>query len=228
MRARGLAWWLAALAAATAAPAPAAVAGHGPAASVTAVQAQAASAPPGEPGSAAAPAAPGQRIIPFDPAHTRVGFRLRTRWGQQLRGEFPVHAGSVLVHADGRRQVRVQLDSTRMVVVGHPRYTRWARGGDFFDVDRFPVIEFVSEAYDASLLREGGALHGTLTMRGISRPVRFALDPAACARPGRDCDVVAGGTVDRGDFGMEGWRAVVGDDVRFDLRMRTRGDVAEP
>ena len=165
---------------------------------------------------------PASRDLPFDTAHSRVGFRLTTRWGQRLRGEFPVYEGEVRVHPDGRREVRVRLDSTRMQIVGHRRYTRWARGADFFDVLAFPTIEFRSEAYDGSLLRDGGALHGTLTMREIARPVRFVLEPATCDAPGRDCDVVASGEVDRTEFGMSGWRAAVGDMVRFELRVRTR------
>ena len=98
------------------------------------------------------------RTVPFDTAHSRVGFRLATRWGQRLRGEFPAYEGEVHVDADGRRAVRVVLDSTRMEVVGHPRYTRWARGPDFFDVARFPTIEFRSETYGDALLRDGGPL----------------------------------------------------------------------
>src|SRR5688500_9927044 len=78
----------------------------------------------------AAPAAPASdpvaapRVLPFDTAHSRVGFRLQTRWGKQLRGEFPGYEGEVRVYPDGRRDVRVRLDSTRMRIVGHQRYTR--------------------------------------------------------------------------------------------------------
>lgn len=170
----------------------------------------------------AALAAPTSNVWPFDEAHSSVGFHLRTRWGQRLRGEFPAYEGEVRVTADGRREVRVLLDSTEMVITGHPRYTRWARGEAFFDVARFPTIEFRSETYDESLLRDGGALHGTLTMRGVSRPVRFEVEPAGCDAPGIDCDVVASGVVDRTAFGMDDWRIAVDDSVHFALRVRTR------
>ena len=178
-------------------------------------------APASLPPTGSATAAPETRAIPLDPAHTRVGFRLATRWGQRLRGSFPLPEGEVRVHGNGRRDVNVRLDSRQVAIDGNPRYTRWARGPEFFDVARHPLIEFRSETYEAALLRDGGDLHGTLTMRGVSRPVRFALEPSTCALPGQGCDVVASGTVDRTDFGMDGWRAVVGDDVRFELRVRT-------
>lgn len=161
---------------------------------------------------------------PFDPAHSRVGFQLSTRWGRRLRGTFPGYEGEVVVHPGGRREVRVRLDSARMEITGHPRYTRWARGPEFFDAARFPAIEFRSETYEEALLLEGGPLHGTLTMRGITRPVRFVVEPSTCGRPGRDCDVVAHGEVDRANFGMDAWQVAVDREVRFDLRVRTRGD----
>ncbi|HEU4812874.1 MAG TPA: YceI family protein [Xanthomonadaceae bacterium] len=168
------------------------------------------------------------QVLPFDTTHSRVGFRLHTRWGQHLRGEFPAYEGEVRVYPDGRRDVRMRLDSTRMHIVGHGRYSRWAKGPDFFDVADFPVIRFVSETYDATLLREGGALHGTLTMRDISRPVRFILEPATCEQPGIACDVVASGEVDRTDFGMDDWQVAVGDTVRFELRVRTAEAAVTP
>lgn len=171
---------------------------------------------------------PSPQVLPFDRTHSRVGFHLRTRWGRHLRGEFPAYEGEVRVYPDGRRDVRVRLDSTRMQIVGHPRYTEWAKGEDFFDVAGFPTIAFASETYDATLLRDGGALHGTLTMRDISRPVRFVLEPATCDQPGLACDVVARGEVDRTRFGMDDWRVAVGDTVRFELRVRTAAPETTP
>lgn len=169
------------------------------------------------------PPAAAPHALPFDTAHSRVGFQLATRWGQRLRGTFPAYEGEVVVHPDGRREVRVHLDTARMEITGHPRYTAWARGPEFFDAARFPAIEFRSETYDASLLLDGGPLHGTLTMRGIAQPVRFVVEPSSCDEPGRDCDVVAHGEVDRTDFGMDAWQVAVDQEVRFDLRVRTAG-----
>lgn len=198
---RGLAWLLAALAwLPLAAPAPAAAPAAGNAPS---------------------------RTLPFDPDHSHVGFDLRTRWGQRLRGDFPAHEGEVRVFGDDRRQVRVRLDSTQVRIVGHARYTRWARGPEFFDVAAHPAVTFVSEHYDAALLLAGGPLHGTLTMRGIAQPVRFELAPSTCDTPGVGCDVVATGTVSRSAFGMDGWTLAVGDAVRFELRVRTRPGAGE-
>ena len=54
------------------------------------------------PAGAAAAQGGAPQTLPFDTAHSRVGFHLRTRWGQRLQGEFPAYAGEVRIGADGR------------------------------------------------------------------------------------------------------------------------------
>ena len=65
-----------------------------------------------------------------------------------------------------------------------------------------------------------------LDLRGESRGVAFTLLPAACDRPGRDCDIVVRGTVSRRAFGMTSQRVWVKDEVGFDFRVRLRDPVA--
>ncbi len=158
----------------------------------------------------------------FDPVHSRFGFELRTRWGQKLDGHFPRYAGEVLELPDGRHQVRLRFFTAHVTIDGHPRYTEWARGSQFFAADKYPVASFVSEPYDPALLAKGGALAGMLSIRGIQRPKTLQVEPAGCARPGRDCDVVARGAVSRADYEMEGFKLAVNDRVVFVMRARLR------
>lgn len=156
----------------------------------------------------------------LDPAHSQVGFEIRTRWGQRLRGEFARHSGSVTQRPDGTRQVRLQIDAASVDIKDHANYTRFARGEGFFDAARHPHIEFVSHPYAPELLRDGGPMAGRLRLRGVEREAVFRIEPAGCERPAVDCDVVAGGSVDRIDFGMDRWRVAIRDEVRFELRVR--------
>lgn len=158
----------------------------------------------------------------FDPDHTRFGFEVRTRWGQQVAGEFPRYSGEVLRLADGRRQVRLRLAANAVEVAGSPRYTAMTRGEGFFDAARHPLIEFVSEPLTDATLLDGGALRGRCSIKGISHTETFMLEPSLCARPGLDCDVVARGTIERHEYGLDGWRFALRDQVQFDLRVRMR------
>jgi polyisoprenoid-binding protein YceI len=156
----------------------------------------------------------------LDPAHSRFGFELRTRFGQHVTGNFPRYEGSITTLPDGRRQVRIRLASQSVEVTGSERYARFARGPNFLDAARHPWVEFVSEPYVGELVHAGGPLRGTLSLHGVSRAETFVLKPAACARPAHDCDVVAYGRVDRTDYGLRSWRWAVQDEVRFTLRVR--------
>lgn len=217
-------WLLLAWALGAAAPAAALSGSAPPGASLPESPApDAAQAEPSRPDPAPSDAASPATTI--DPG-SRVEFTLHTRWGQTLHGRFPAVAGRIEQGADGRRRVRIVLDATVVDIDDHPRYTRFARGPSFFDVARHPTVEFVSEPYPERLLHEGGALTGELFLHGVRRRERFVIVPSRCARPGLDCDIVAFGTVQRSDYGVDGWKIALREPVRFALRVRTRGDAS--
>ena len=162
--------------------------------------------------------------IELDRQASRVGFELRTRWGQVLHGHFQTLDGEVEILPDGLRRLRVRLQTHGVEITGHPRYTRFARGEGFFDVERWPTASFVSEPYTDALLAHGGQVAGALTIRGITRRETFTIAPGGCQRPGLDCDVFAGGLIDREEYGMGRWTIAISDDVRFFLRLRLRDD----
>lgn len=170
----------------------------------------------------AAPAATAAAVATVDPGGSWAGFTLKTRWGQTLEGRFPVLEGEI-VPAGDRRRVQLRLSTVDVEIIGSPRYSRLTRGEGFFDADHHPQVVFVSDAYPASLLRDGGQLAGQLTIRGTTRREVFTIEPTDCERPGLDCDVLATGYVYRGDFMMDRWSFALSDRVRLVLRLRTRG-----
>ena len=158
----------------------------------------------------------------LDTARSRIDFDLQTRWGQTITGEFPRYDGEVVTRADGRHEVRMRLATGSVEVAGSRRYTRFARGENFLDAEHHPWVEFRSDPYPPELLKQGGWLYGTLTMHGVSRREAFLVAPGTCARPARDCDVVAQGHVVRTNYGVESWRWALTDDVNFRLRVRVQ------
>lgn len=156
----------------------------------------------------------------IDTQHTRIGFTLKTRWGQVLRGRFPRHEGRIETLEDGRARVRLRMGTGDIEIVGHPNYTEITRGEGFFEADRFPEIAFVSEPYEDPLVVDGGTLRGELRIRDVTRRESFTIEAAGCARPGLDCDIIANGSVRRSDYGVDRWMFAVSDIVRFQLRLR--------
>ena len=161
------------------------------------------------------------RAAEIDPAASHVGFTLKTRWGKTLVGHFPHYEGQVVALPDGRHQVRLRLSAATVEIEGSPTFTRLTRGEGFFEADRYAWVEFVSDPYPDALTREGGRLGGSLTIRGIERRESFVIRPAACDRPGLECDIVARGSINRDAYGMGRWGFALSDRVVFSLRVRT-------
>lgn len=174
----------------------------------------------------AAPAAAAQAppAVAFDTDKSWLGFEVRTRFGQRLVGEFPRYEGAVEHLPDGRHRVRLRVATGEAAIPGRPRYTGWMHGQSFFDSVRYPWMEFVSEPYDPALVHEGGPLKGRLSLRGVTRDEELEVVRAACARPGRDCDIQVGGGIDRADYGMRDWQLALADQVRLEVRVRLRED----
>lgn len=162
----------------------------------------------------------------IDSTRSQFGFSLQTRLGKAVAGRFPHATGAVTVLADGRQQVRLQLDTRAVEIIGSRRYTDFSRGEKFFDAARYPVVEFVSEPYPETLLRSGGDLAGQLTLRGVNRREVFVVAPATCARPLHACDVIVRGSVRRENYGMDGYDYLLRNRVQFTLNVRVRAQDA--
>lgn len=164
----------------------------------------------------------------FDMQRSNFGFELSTRWGQKLIGRFPRFDGKVVALGDGRQQVQLRMYTRDVEIVGHPRYSEWARGERFFGAEAWPAVVFVSRPYDPETIKRGGPLAGELNIRGIARPETLVVQPAACERAGLDCDVVVTGAVRRSDYDMGAFGLAVNDRVVFVLRSRLREALVEP
>lgn len=160
----------------------------------------------------AAIAAPGRWRIAGDYSHADFGVRLF--WLHTVRGRFERIDGAVEPLANGRMAIeaRIAVDSLAM---DSTRLRRLVLGEAFFDAAEHPTLRFVSAPFPRSLLEAGGALDGRLTLRGVTRPVRFDLLPARCTADA--CAIQARGRLRRGEFGMTGHRAVLSDQVELAL-----------
>ena len=163
---------------------------------------------------------PMPRQVLLDPDHSSFGFQIRTRFGQHIEGVFPKIEGRILVLADGRHQVHLQLDARAVMIPDRERYTGWMRGEDFFDVAEYPSVQFDSLPYPADITREGGDILGNLTIRGVSHLELLRVEPAECTRAGYDCDVMARGSVSRGRYGMDKWQVALGEKVYLTMHAR--------
>lgn len=161
----------------------------------------------------------------IDPARSQARFKVRMRVLPAATGHFLDVRGALQDEA-GKQRVEVEVDGRKLRFAGPAWMARVTRSEAFLAVDQHPRILFRSDAFAPALLRDGGALRGELTLRGMTRPVIFSVAPAACPTPGLDCEIVVTGHVSRQAFGMNAYRLTVRDTVDFEFQVRLKPEPA--
>ncbi len=170
--------------------------------------------------SAQCPEPGAERLIDFDQSGAAAGFRV-SAGAVPLRGTFQRLRGHLSVSNGGAQAcVRAELDA-HSVVMATKLFGAWARSPEFFDAARYPHLEFQSKPFDPAVLRRGGEIDGTLTLRGRTRRQTLRAEPMRCMRQSSpSCQVQLRGAMLRSAFGMHARRPFVGDRVDLDLRIK--------
>ncbi|MEY4239703.1 MAG: hypothetical protein RL339_2304 [Pseudomonadota bacterium] len=115
----------------------------------------------------------------------------------------------------------VELDA-RQLTAGDSVTLGRLKGKDFFDVERHPTVRFTGERMQMSG-PVTATVAGAVTARGVTRPAVLAVtfrDPPARVS-GRDAVEFSARTViDRRDFGMTAYSAIVGRKVTITIQAR--------
>jgi polyisoprenoid-binding protein YceI len=145
----------------------------------------------------------------LDPSHSEIGFSVRHAGISKVRGQFK-EADATLELAENVTDSKVNASiKTASFDSGDANRDGHVRGEDFFDVEKFPEISFVSSAIVAK--GDSYELVGDLTIKGVTRPVALdtelngvAVDPFGNTRAGLSAET----TISRKDFGLT-WNAVL-------------------
>ncbi len=163
-----------------------------------------------------APAPTGWRI---DSHRSQAEFWIRPLWVKRIEGVFPLLDGQVVRDArDGLYRVEIDIDA-RAVQMGSRNQVTWAQSEQFFDVQRYPRIRYRSLPVPAEGLFAPGHADGEVTLRGITRPIRFQVQASECPRPGLDCPMRASGEISRSAFGMDSHRMAMSDTVHLEFQL---------
>ncbi len=112
----------------------------------------------------------------IDPSHSRLGFSARHAMVTTVRGSFERFTGTA--HLDdanpANSTARLEIE-TASISTGSADRDAHLRSADFFDVEHYPAITFVS----TSARRTGDdtyVLSGDLTIKDVTRPVEIEFD----------------------------------------------------
>ena len=163
----------------------------------------------------------------IDPVHSVAEFKVKHMMISNVKGHFPKITGVLgLNESDlAQSQVEASIEAASIETRDLQRDAH-LKGGDFFDVEKFPAVTFKSTGI--SSVRDGElAVKGDLTIRDVTRKVIFSVEgPTPPAKdPWGNTRVAVSATtkINRKDFGLT-WNAaletggiLVGDEVTITL-----------
>jgi len=143
----------------------------------------------------------------IDSNHTFPSFAADHMGGLSLwRGKINGTSGTIVLDVEaGIGSVDITMDMAS-IDFGHDGLSDHARSSDMFDVEVYPTATYTGELVD---FEDGAptAIDGTLTMHGVSQPVRLTIDSFVCRQhpqQGREvCGANASATINRADFGVD-------------------------
>jgi len=163
----------------------------------------------------------------IDPAHTVAEFKVKHMMIANVKGHFSGVSGVLIRDESDPANDRVEatIDAASLETRNEQRDGH-LKSADFFHVEKFPTLHFKSTGITVV---GGGELsvEGDLSIRGITRKVRFAVEgptpPAKDPWGNTRIGISASAKINRKDFGLT-WNTaletggiLVGDDVTITL-----------
>lgn len=159
-----------------------------------------------------------------DPVHSTVGFMIRHLVGR-VEGRFNRFSGTISMDSNALETLKVEfaIEADSVNTDNEHRDTH-LRGADFFDVENFPTMTFVSHRSEPLGPREF-QVQGTLTLHGISQEMSIPVTLLGVGEgtQGEVAGFASEFTINRKDFGIV-WNSLLdrggtmlGDEVRVRL-----------
>ncbi|MEM1363707.1 MAG: YceI family protein [Pseudomonadota bacterium] len=153
----------------------------------------------------------------LDPAASKVEFTY-TLSGTPATGTMPISQADLILDFGqvSRSSANVTLNAAG-TKTGVVFVTQALKSGDVLDTDQHPQISFVSRSMSGSV--NGAQITGDLTMKGVTKPL--TMDAKIYRRAGTESGdlsqltVHLTGTLDRREFGADGYSDLVSPDVEL-------------
>ncbi len=164
-----------------------------------------------------------QDTYKIDEAHSEVSFKIRHLVAKST-GRFTRFQGAIHVDVKDitKSTVEVAIDAASVNTDNGDR-DKHLRGGDFFDVEKFPAITFKSTAVK-EVSKGMLEVTGDFTLRGVTKRITFPISNAG-TRAGLRAGSTVAGFIDgalklkRQDFGITYAPGVLGDDIEISLNI---------
>ncbi len=168
----------------------------------------------------AAVSTPAQITRSADLANSRVSLTVSRLFFSRVRGTIAITSASIVTPAatEVPRKVEVTLDAAS-TTSGDPQRDADLRSGKFFDAARYPTITFTSgQIFGTNPAKF--TIVGTLTIKGITRPIAFDTHVAGTnidSSGKQHVRYAAVGSFRRSAYGISYARGFVGDNITLNV-----------
>lgn len=156
----------------------------------------------------------------IDSRHTFPVFEVNHLGFSTQRGRFNQSSGKITLDTKARKgSVDLTIDAGSLDM-GFDKWDEHMKSEDFFNVEFYPTIRFVSN----KLVFDGDkvvAAEGDFTLLGVTKPLKLTVSNFHCAphpmnkKPTCGADISA--TLKRSEFGMTKYVPAVSDEVRISV-----------
>jgi len=147
----------------------------------------------------------------IDPTQSQIGFGARHAMVTKVRGQFNEFSGTGFFSAENPADSKLEVTiAAKSIDTRNTDRDAHLRGNDFFSMDEFPLITFVSTSFskvDADIY----AVTGELTIKGVTKSISInleftgeAVDPYGNQRIGFEGKT----TINRSDWGVN-WNSAL-------------------
>ncbi len=157
----------------------------------------------------------------LDSSHTSVGFSVKHMMISTVKGSFKDYEADITFDPASKTftaiEARIKANS---VDTANAKRDGHLKSADFFEVAKYPTIDFKMSSYDA----KSGIMKGDLTIKDVTRPVELQTTINGIIKDMQGNERVGftlEGMINRKDFGLTWNRAletgglVVGDEVKL-------------
>lgn len=162
----------------------------------------------------------------LDTSHSNVGFSVKHMMISTVKGSFDSYDAELAFDPDTKKfttvNARIKAES---INTANTKRDDHLRSPDFFEVEKYPTIDFAMSTYDPA----SGVMKGNLSIKGTTRPIELQTTINGVIKDMRGDERVGftlEGTIDRKDFGLtwnkalEAGGLLVGDEVKLTIEIQ--------
>jgi polyisoprenoid-binding protein YceI len=163
----------------------------------------------------------------LDPTHSEIVFKVKHLMISNVKGEFRSFSGEVSGEDFTTSPIQLKID-TSSIFTNEDSRDAHLKGSDFFNVEEFPSIDFVS----TSMKKMDGdtyQLQGNLSIKGATHPITLQAEFGGTGKDPWGNEKAAfsvGGKIKRSEWGLN-WNAaleaggvLVSDEVRIQAEIQ--------